>query len=130
MTTPKKPPASPGDNTQTDTHIAQVEQHFTPPLIIQDDLRPLRQAFADLSDALLLKLCEMGLDLDDCILERFATLAADSSNAEQTLKVDSLADAQSFRNSLPNKELHPIITGVAVRAVRAPDYPSRPPITR
>lgn len=116
--------------------IAVVEQVLDPPLILNDDLRPLRDRFAALTDDMLRELQSRRLDLDDCVLERRATVVADSGT-EQSIPVDSLTDRRWLFKSFIDNNLDAQgatpdttalrMTAIALRAVRAPDYPQTPP---
>ncbi len=113
--------------------VARVEQRLTPPLPLGDDLRPLRDHFAGLMDRIASEIHALRLDLDDCVLQRWATVRAVGTALEQTIVVESLTDRnwllkpphdkclQSMWNQ-PGRMCVEVVT-IAVCAIRVADYP-------
>ncbi len=118
--------------------VARIEQRLDPHLHLTADLRPLRELFARLMDQMAERLQSAGLDQDDCVLDRLATLRLagstdERSDTEHTIVVQSLTDLrlflkpfyekclQSFEQPPPYHDIH--VTGIELLAIRAPDYP-------
>ncbi len=109
--------------------IVRVEEHLESPLVVGEDMRDLQRAFAALMDRVWTAVQMAGLDGDDCVLERFATVKIADTGEIAEFEVGSLADPATFRKSLLRNGLRHIfdgnivLTGLAIEAIRAPDYP-------
>lgn len=111
--------------------VARLGMTFDAPVAAWGDMRVLRDSFAALMDQMASELMSQKLDLDDCVLEREATLRCVATGVESVVPVESVTDGALLHKSFIDKRLRDsvgeetVLAAIALIAVRAPDYPSQ-----
>jgi len=118
---------------------ARAQASFDPPLEIREDMMAVRQAFAALMDRVTADIQALGLDSDDCVMERSATVRIAGSTRDDSIPAEFLASRGTFLKPLLDNSLRCItpandsrvvfLVTACVEAFRAPDYPQTTPLS-
>ena len=117
--------------------VARVERRVEPPLALDNELHGLREQFSELADEAVRAIQSAGLDLDDCVLDRYATLRHRHSTIEHRVAVETLTNWQKIANSFSDKELGAneraslgdsiLVVAVEMHVRQVPDFPKMRP---
>jgi len=113
--------------------ITSAQRKLQPPLVLEAPLHDLRVAFAQLMDGVQVQLHRRGLEIDSCVLDRFARVRVIGRAEEYVIPVESVTDRACLLDALAAKiaqeggqsltDARVEVLEIAVEAVRTPDFP-------
>jgi hypothetical protein len=103
--------------------VSELARAFHCPDVRQLEIHALRAAFAELMDAAAAAVHAAGLELDDCVLERYADIRETLGGEVRIVELDMLSDREACIRSLvtADQETRPTsqsIVGVRLRVIR------------